>query len=221
MTPLPQLLEATYAATTAVVTSLDDDELQRPTRCSGWSIADLTFHLLLDAQRALVTFASTTDDPPDVDRATYWAPHKPGAAWAATHEEFIRRSVAAHESPGVVVRRWAETSAAAARAAATAPSDANVQTQGHVLTVPDFISTLVVEGVLHHLDLVLELPHARMPAPVVFTHAREVFDEILGAPAPADWSDVYYALAAGGRVVVPDDDAERLGDHANRFPLLG
>jgi hypothetical protein len=34
---------------------LGDADLQRPTRCRGWLVADLLFHVLCDAQRALVT----------------------------------------------------------------------------------------------------------------------------------------------------------------------
>jgi uncharacterized protein (TIGR03083 family) len=215
------LLGETYAGITDVVRALSDDDLRRPTRCRGWCVADVVYHLLLDAQRALVTFASPAGGAPDVDRASYWAPHKPGAAWAGTHEEFVRRSVAAHASPRVVVDRWAETATAAANAAVAAAPDGRVATQGHVLDVDDFISTLVVEGVLHHLDLVLDLPDATRPSPTGLAHAREVFDEILGISAPADWPDSDYALTAGGRVDVPPDLAAQLGEYADRFPLLG
>ena len=62
MTSNASLLEQTSAGITAVVAALPDDDLRRPTRCSGWTVADLVYHLLLDAQRALVTFASPTDD---------------------------------------------------------------------------------------------------------------------------------------------------------------
>jgi hypothetical protein len=107
-----------YAGVTATARDLAEPDLLRPTRCAGWTVADLLYHLLLDAQGALVAFATPTDDEPDVDAASYWAPHKPGSPWSAAHERFVRLSTAAHSSYRTVVSRWTETSAAAVHAAA-------------------------------------------------------------------------------------------------------
>ena len=216
-----ELLADAYGGVTAVVADLGDGDLARPSRCQGWSVADVVFHLLLDAQRALVTFATPADATPDVEAMTYWAPHKPGAPWAAEHEAYVRASTAAYSSPRHLVHRWVETAAAAARAAAAADPQTNVATQRHVLTVADLVSTLVVEAVLHHLDIVVDLPDATQPSAAVLAHARTVFDGILCTPAPAGWDSVDYALAAGGRVIVPSSVAESLGVAAGRFPLLG
>src|SRR4051812_33306214 len=183
------LLATAYDRVTSVVDGRSDNDLHRPTRCRGWTVADLLFHQLLDAQRALIAFASPVDDSAGddlaaVDAVTYWAPHKPGAPWASDHEEFVRRSVAAYTSPQDLVRIWTVTSAAAARAAAAAPPDRCVTTQRHVLTVADLVSTLVVEAVVHHLDLTVELPDAPAPAEESLAHVREVFDAMLGIAAP-------------------------------------
>src|SRR5689334_19938764 len=70
---------ASYQAVTDDVGKLREDELARPSRCQGWSRADLLFHLLLDAQRALVTFATSAAGEPDVDFLSYWVPFRPGA----------------------------------------------------------------------------------------------------------------------------------------------
>jgi uncharacterized protein (TIGR03083 family) len=216
----PQLLVAAYGGITAVVAGLSEDDLHRPSRCDGWSVVDVLYHLLLDAQRALVTFASPVEGDADVDAVTYWAPHKPGAPWAGQHEEFVRRVVAAHSTAGVV-SRWTETSAAAGRAAATVPLDRRVTTQRHVLTVADFLSTLVVEAVVHHLDLTVDLADALPPGEELLAHVRAVLDAMLGDVAPADWPTADYVLAATGRVPLPADVRAGLGAAAGRFPLLG
>ena len=57
---------ASYQAVTDDVKKLGDDELARPSGCRGWSRGDLLFHLLLDAQRALVTFATPASGEADV-----------------------------------------------------------------------------------------------------------------------------------------------------------
>ena len=62
---------ASYQAVTDGVGKFRDDELARPSRCQGWSRADLLFHLLLGAQRALVTFATPAVGEPDVDFISY------------------------------------------------------------------------------------------------------------------------------------------------------
>jgi uncharacterized protein (TIGR03083 family) len=215
------LLATAYDGFTAVVTSLDDEQLMLPSRCAGWTVADVTYHVLLDAQRALVTFATPASGEPDVDAASYWAPHKPGAPWADAHQEFVRRSATAHSSASVVVNRWVETAAAAARAAQATAPDALLGTQGHVLRADDFVSTLVVEAMLHHLDVTVSLPAAPEPETPVQQHVRNVLDVILGVAAPAGWPTADYALAAGGRGVVPAAVRETLGSAADRFPLLG
>ena len=216
----PALLATAYDGIAAVVADLDEADLGRPTRCRGWTVADLMFHLLLDAQRALVALASPTDDEPDVDAVTYWAPHKPGAPWAGDHEEFVRRATAAYSTPDAVVQFWLRTAAAVPRAAAKVAPDARVTTQGHVLTATDLLSTLVVEAVVHHLDLTVDLPAAPPPDDEVLAHTRAVLDAMLGAPSPSGWATVDYVLAATGRTD-PATLHPPSPEHTGRFPLLG
>lgn len=70
-------MAVSYQAVTDDVTKLDDDELARPSGCHGWSRGDLLFHMLLDAQRALVAFATPASGEADVDFISYWAPFVP------------------------------------------------------------------------------------------------------------------------------------------------
>jgi uncharacterized protein (TIGR03083 family) len=145
---------ASYQAVTDDVKKLGDDELARPSGCRGWSRGDLLFHLLLDAQRALVTFATPASGEADVDFISYWAPFRPGAEGYAAHARFVRRVASSYRSDLVIAGLWAETAAAAAHAAAALPADVNLATQGHVLVTGDFLATLTVEATIHHLDLV-------------------------------------------------------------------
>jgi Mycothiol maleylpyruvate isomerase N-terminal domain len=72
-----ETLARAYGRITEADTTLDNTALVRPTRCTGWSLVDLLFHVLFDAQRALVTFASPAAGPADVDCVTYWSAFKP------------------------------------------------------------------------------------------------------------------------------------------------
>src|SRR5437879_4052600 len=139
----------------------------RPTRCAGWAVADVLYHQLLDARRALRTFASPSDAPADRDDVSYWADYAPGgqdggavhAAESAVHARYVRIAAAAYP-PGTLAWEWSETAAAACRAARACGHPA-VTTQGHVLIVADFAATLVVEAAVHYLDLIVALPGAR------------------------------------------------------------
>jgi hypothetical protein len=219
-----EALAQAYDGISAVVTRLDDSDLQRPTRCRGWLVADLLFHVLSDAQRALVTLASPAAGPADADDVSYWRAFPGGDSDAgARHGWWVRRSAAAFERPSGIVRIWTDTAPAAARAAAAADPGGHVTTQGHVLRVPDFLATLTTEAVIHHLDLVPELPGAPLPAETPTRVAVATMDGLLSDEAvrPAGWDDHEYLLKAAGRVPLTDRDRLELGEAAGWFPLLG
>ncbi|KAB1915882.1 maleylpyruvate isomerase N-terminal domain-containing protein [Micromonospora sp. AMSO31t] len=220
-----EALAQAYDGITAVVTPLDDAGLQRPTRCRGWLVADLLFHVLCDAQRALVALASPAPGPADVDDVSYWRAFTPGDddEASAKHAWWARRSAAAFDRPSGVVRIWSDTAPAAVRAAAAADPDGHVTTQGHVLRVPDFLATLATEAVIHHLDLVVDLPDAPLPAEAPTRLAVATVDGLLSDDAvrPTGWDDRDYLLKATGRVPLTDRDRLELGEAAGWFPLLG
>jgi len=151
-----QALESVYRNVTTVADGLSDADLMRPSRCAGWALGDVLYHQLLDARRALRTFASPSAGPPDVDDVEYWRSYSPegesppGSAEAAAHARHVR-IVAAAYPPGALAWEWRETAAAACRAARACPHGA-LTTQGHVLATADFIATLAVEAAVHYLD---------------------------------------------------------------------
>jgi uncharacterized protein (TIGR03083 family) len=214
-------MTASYRAVTADVERLDVHELARPSRCLGWSRADVLYHLLLDAQRALVAFATPAAGTADVDFVSYWKPFRPGSEGSDAHARFVRRAAAAYSSDRVVVAQWRETAAATVYAAGALSAEVKVATQGHVLAAGDFLATLAVEATVHHLDLVAGAPDLAGPSGEGLAVARETFDGILGRPVPASWDDVGYALKASGRVQLTADDRACLAALTDRFPLLG
>ncbi|MEV2237806.1 maleylpyruvate isomerase N-terminal domain-containing protein [Micromonospora sp. NPDC049891] len=211
-----------YDGISTVVADLDDSDLQRPTRCRGWLVADLLFHVLCDAQRALVALASPAAPPATVDSVSYWHSF-PGDDESARHAWWARRSAADFDRPSGVVRLWADTAPAAVRAAGSADPNGLVTTQGHVLRVADLLDTLTTEAVVHHLDLVLDLSDAPMPGPAATRVATTTVDALLdGAVArPSGWSDHDYLLKATGRLSLTDPERRELGALADRFPVLG
>ena len=178
---VPELLEETYEAFTAHVRALAPDGLERPTRAEAWNVRQLLFHQLLDAQRALVTFATPATGEPDVDEVTYWRPFRPTAEGdpdGGAHVRFVVAAADAYDGPAGLVRQWTVTSRAAAHAARRADPAGRVATQGHVLTVPDFVSTLLVEATIHLLDA------GGTPPAAAVAHTRRVLEVLTGAPLP-------------------------------------
>lgn len=102
---------------------------------------------------------------------TYWRPFGaqgtsgPDSDGAVAGAWFPKRFAAAFgHRADALAGLWAETAAAAVHAAGSADPRATVATQGHVLPVPDFVATLVVEVTAHSLDLAVALPEAAPPA---------------------------------------------------------
>jgi hypothetical protein len=217
-------LDAAYGQLSHVVAGLDQAALMRQTRCAGWAVCDVIYHQLLDARRALRTFASPAAAPPDRDDISYWQPFSPGGEIppggeaAAEHARYVRIAASAY-GPGELVWDWTETAEAACRAAHACPHEL-VATQGHVLRTADFIGTLVVEAAVHYLDLTVDLP-AAPPEPLPLTLVRRVLDGLLGAPQALGWDEQTYVLKATGRLPLSLADLTSLGQDAARFPLFG
>jgi hypothetical protein len=223
------VLESAYRDVTLVADSLGDAELMRPSRCAGWAVGDVLYHLLLDARRALRTFASPSAESPDADYVEYWRHYSPDkdAEDSAAHARHVR-IVAAAYPPGALAWEWRETSAAACRAARACPHQ-SVTTQGHVLTTTDFVATVATEAAVHYLDLTVSLghhppasaPEVPRPDPASLALVRQVLDGLLGTPMPGGWDDQTYALKGTGRLAVTEQERSALGELAGRLPPFG
>jgi uncharacterized protein (TIGR03083 family) len=220
-------IDAVYQRVSAAVGRLTEADMMRPSRCAGWAVADVLYHQLLDARRALRTFATPSPGPPDRDHVSYWREFSlqdgdesaPGDSGAAAHARYVRSAASAYP-PGTLAWEWGET-AAAARRAARACGHPMVATQGHVLRLADFVGTLAVEAAVHYLDLTVGLPQAPDPDPASLRLVRQVLDGLLGTPLPARWGDVECALKGTGREPLSEADRHLLGPLAGAFPLFG
>lgn len=202
-------LRDAYEQITQVVAAASPDELRAPTR-TDWSVRELLVHVLLDAQRGLVTFATPAACTPDTDRVTYWSrfANASSAGSADAHRRWVATVAGAYQRDAGLVAHWTETSAATARAALSAPAPV-VTTQGCSLPVADFVDTLVVEAAIHYLDLTA---HLAAPAlhDAALGRAVAVVRALLPTPAPATWSDVDLVLRATGRMSLTGEESDAL-----------
>lgn len=213
-------LEDIYETVAAFAASLDEAGQATPSRCEAWTVRDLLFHMLLDSQRALVAFASPSDEPPDTDFVEYWRPFSPDSEWSGAHARFVVVSAAAYGS-GERLERHRVLVAGAAVRAARASSLERITTQGHVLEVADFVATLVVEAAVHYVDLTEAFPNEAPPPASGLDLVALTLDGLLDAPRPAPWDDFTYLLKGTGRLPLSPEDRELLGQAANLFPLFG
>ena len=217
---LPGLLIQLYAADADAVRDRPEADYGRPTR-TDWTVRELLFHQLLDAQRTLVALASPAapEEEPDVDSVSYWRPFFPDSDWNAPHADFVRVAASAYSSSAELLDHFTTTSEAAGRAVAAADPASRVRTQGHVITVADLASTLVVEATTHLLDLTVDLAGAPAPPAAALAEARRVLEGLHGGPLPEEWDDVDAVLKGTGRTPLTQEDRAGLGEGWR--PLLG
>lgn len=213
-----EALAAEYEALTAVIGDMGSSDLQQHSGCSGWSNADLIYHLHFDAHRALVTFNSPVSGPADKTYVDYWLGYQAADPRAKRHSKFVKKVVAAHADVTYVPHWWLNAAPAAVRAARNTEGLGHVTTQGHVFRVADFIATLVVEATVHHLDLAIH-PDPR-PAQRAVALTVKTLDGLLGVPRPHWWNDLTYLKKATGRAELDRDDHGVLGGVSSRFPLF-
>ena len=215
-----ELLRTAYGDVAAVLAELRTDEGWQPTGCAGWTPVDLGFHMLSDARRALVALNTPAEGPADTTAVDYWRAWQPPEPGDETELWSTRIAASVHGGLRGISYRYAEASAAAVVAASwVAPADL-VGTQGRVLTVADFLSTLVVEAAVHHLDLVLHLGRPG-PAAGPLADVRRVLEGLNGGPLPDRWDDVTAARRSTGREPLTAEDRADLGASAAAFPLFG
>jgi Mycothiol maleylpyruvate isomerase N-terminal domain len=215
-----ELLRSAYGDLSALVGGLTPEEGWQSSGCAGWSVLDLVQHLLDDARRGLVALATPAGGPATTDAVAYWRSWQPSpeddeaTAWRTR----VRASVTGglpHLAP-----LYAETAAAMCVAAGRVDPGELVATQGWVVRAGDLLSTLAVEAVVHHLDLVAHLDRPGPPADGL-AEVRRVLEALLGGPLPDGWDDTTAARRGTGREPLTDADRAALGEAAGRFPLFG
>lgn len=213
-------VDVAYADLLALTDPLDDVAGWTPTGLPGWAVRDLVFHLLGDAQRALVALGTPADGPPDVDAVSYWRAWQPETTGADASRRTVRIMASCWSSVTSIAALYGETARAVLQLGARTDPSAVVATQGHAITVDDLLSTLAVEAAVHHLDVVA---HWERPGPSATSLAevRGTLDALLGRPAPFSWDGARWALLGTGRGEPTAAERAWLGADAGRLPLFG
>ncbi|GGG49236.1 maleylpyruvate isomerase [Kocuria dechangensis] len=215
-----ELVREAYTAFGAALEELGEDDSWAATGCTGWSVRDLTYHCAMDALRGLVALHTPTTARPDRDAATYWGDWGGDPATAAEARRWARVSASMFLDWGPVRELHHESARAVVHASEHRPPGGAVRTQGHVLTVEDLLSTLVVEATVHHLDLIRHLGGSTGPSAAGLAETRRVLTELWGREPLEHWSDEHFALVGTGRADLSAEDRAVVGPEAELLPLF-
>lgn len=201
------------------VDELADEEWERPSGCTGWSVRDLVCHLTIGAQDVLITLVTPQDAAPTVDAVSYWRPGDAAEEHPDPHGRLVARLAAAYGRPGALRHHVDDLLSAAGRAGELADPTAVVGTQGETLTVRDFLDAYVLEWTVHHLDLVAHLSAAAGPPEATLAASRTLLEALLGAPVPPSLADADALRVVTGRRAPTDAERAALRPLAARLPL--
>ncbi|MFE6767081.1 maleylpyruvate isomerase N-terminal domain-containing protein [Streptomyces sp. NPDC057689] len=209
-----------WTALLDAVAALSDEDFGKPSGCTGWLVRDLVCHLVIDAQDVLITLVTPADAPATADAPGYWTLLPEPPTGDDPLDALIPRLAAAYGEPRWLKHHIDDVGSAAVRAGGLADPAARVRTQDMVLTVADYLSAYVLEGTLHHLDLVAHLPSAPEPPADTLAVARTALEAVAGAAFPASFPDADALRIGTGRGAPSPAQTAELGDLAAKLPLI-
>jgi uncharacterized protein (TIGR03083 family) len=228
--PEVDALIAQLGALVELVESLSDDDFRSPTRCPGWTVAELVAHCEGILIRLVGENAIAVDRPAETDRVGYYRfdPHGPreGDDTGRTFSEVVRDRVldeAAGRSPAELRAALDQSVRDAIDGIAELPGDRVIHRSGHApMTYGEFVISRNVEFVVHTMDLAHAVGRPELGVPASEAVVVEILDALLGTPCPATvaWASETYILTATGRRPLTAEERAALGDLAARFPLL-
>ncbi|WBB53902.1 maleylpyruvate isomerase N-terminal domain-containing protein [Verrucosispora sp. WMMD573] len=213
----------------AVLRTLDRSDLDRPTRCTPWTVADLLAHVRTGAGRLADMLAVEVPGPAQVDAAGYFGatkfvPEVDAARIGSARSEATRhRSQELAAGPGAVLGTDFDAVWRATLAAVDGhPADRVVRSRhGDAMTVTEFLRTRVVEVGVHGLDLAEALDRQPWLTP---TAARVIADLLTGGqalPAHLGWDRLTLIRKATGRETRSRTEQEALDVAGIRLLTFG
>lgn len=193
------------AALDPVVENVGAEQVPVPTRLPRWNVGQLLAHLTRGVTRITTYLLAPEPPDPQLDWLDYWR-----AVRDLDPETIAERSIAeARETgPDELAQRWRDGWREAATEAADSGAHRVLQPPFGPMRLDHYLTTRLVEVVVHGLDLrhALELEEVATPQGVAVVGA--VLDALLGVPRPVDLErdDLAFVLAATGRAPHGDPD---------------
>ena len=214
----------------ALIRTLSETDFRRPTRCTGWSVAELVAH----CEGMLIRLAGDNSQPvageAEIDRVGYYRydPDGPreGEDPSKTFSEIIRDRVIdeVNGRSGDELRGSIEGAVdGALEKVRQIPADRVIKRSGHPrMTFGEFVASRNLEFGVHTMDIAHAVGCPEQPHPAAAPIITGILDGLLGEPLPQSlgWDATTYILAGTGRRTLRPDERVVLGKLAERFPLL-
>jgi len=214
----------------ALVGELADDDFRRPTRCPGWSVAELVAHCEGMLRRLVGENAQPVAGEAEIDRVGYYRydPDGPreGEDADKTFSEIIRDRVIDEVGgrSGEQLRASLEDAVSGAlHGLGQIPAERVIKRSGHPrMTFGEFVTSRNLEFGVHTMDIANALGRPERVQPAAARIITGILDGLLGEPLPDSlrWNATTYILTGTGRRELGTDEHAKLGALAAKFPLL-
>jgi hypothetical protein len=214
----------------ALVDGLSDEEFGRPTRCPGWSVAELVVHcevmlVMLVGDNAIPAAGEPESRRVDVYRYDPEAPVPFDPS--ITVSQLVRDAVigqVAGRGPGQLREAMRVAVDRALDGLQDIPADRLIRRPDkRLMTFGELLASRYVEFGIHMMDIAEATGHEESVPPAAAAIVIGILDELLGGPLPASlgWDATTYILTGSGRRQLEPAERDALGPVADRFPLLG
>jgi uncharacterized protein (TIGR03083 family) len=214
----------------ALVGELSEADFARPTRCPGWSVAELVAHCEGMLRRLVGENAQPVDGDAEIDRAGYYGydPDGPreGEDPDRTFSEIIRDRVIDEVGGRNRDQLLASLEGAvddALQGIREIPADRVIKRSGHArMTFGEFVASRNLEFGVHTMDIAHAVGRPERVRPGAASIIVGILDSLLGRPVPESvrWDATTYILVGTGRRELELDERVKLGALAPAFPLL-
>jgi uncharacterized protein (TIGR03083 family) len=214
----------------ALVGVLSEDDFSRPTRCPGWSVAELVAHCEGMLLRLAGENARPVDGEAEIDRVGYYRYNPDGPREGEdpdkTFSEVIRDRVIDEVGGrgGEQLRTSLQDAVGGAlHGVREIPAERVIKRSGHPrITFGEFVATRNLEFGVHTMDIAHAVGRPERVRPAAATIITGILDQLLGEPVPDSlrWDTTSYILTGTGRRPLEADERAKLGGLAAKFPLL-
>jgi uncharacterized protein (TIGR03083 family) len=225
-----EALAAQLTDLVALVNELSDGEFDRPSRCPGWSVAELVAHCEGMVYRLVGENARAVEGEAEIDRVGYYrydpdGPREdedPAKAFSEVIRDRVIDEVAGRSGDQLCASLEAGVGAAL-RGVGQIPADRVIKRSGHPrMTFGEFVASRNLEFGVHTMDIAHAVGRPERVERAAATVITAILDGLLGEPVPASlhWDAPTYILTGTGRRQLDADERAKLGALATKFPLL-
>lgn len=204
----------------SLLDELEPGELDRDTRCEGWTARDLIAHVAADLHRSAGLARDRTDEVPTYDRGTWYVEAYDADEMAEAVNRRAREEAAKRSDDELLV--WCRAGISDAVEAFAGDPTAVVGGKEFFLELGEMVAIRNLELGVHTMDLGHAAMRGERLTPGCAEVIADVLDRMLGESLPGGlgWSPQTYVLTGTGRRRLEPNERYTLGPLAERFPLI-